>query len=46
MRAERAAANRKAYLAQLLEKNPVAISEPALVNILAKPEVETQKATP
>lgn len=46
MRAERAAANRKAYLAQLLEKNPVAINEPALANILAKPAVETQKATP
>jgi len=37
LRADRARANRQAYLASLLEKNPPAINELALSKVLAKP---------
>jgi peptidylprolyl isomerase len=37
LRAERARANRQAYLASLLDKNPPAINELALSKLLAKP---------
>jgi peptidylprolyl isomerase len=38
LRAERAKANRQAYLAKLLDQNPPAVNELVLAGVLAKPE--------
>lgn len=39
MRAERAAANRQAYLTRLLQENPIAVNELSLRDLLASPSV-------